>query len=64
MEKSGYLHSSGGRRLSLSSQGGQLVPQRTAAAQVNHLKNRLGCNVETFLLNIRSQTGFKMLYDI
>lgn len=64
MEKSDYLHSSGGRRLSLSSQGGQLLPHRTSAAQVNRLNNSLGFNVKTFLLNIRSQTSFKILYDI
>lgn len=48
MGKSDCLLSSGGRRLSLSSQGGQLLPHRTSAAQVNHLNNRLSLNVEPF----------------
>lgn len=48
MGKSDYVHSSGGRRLSLSSQDGQLLPHRTSAAQVNHLNNSLGLNVKPF----------------
>lgn len=48
MGKSDCLHSSDGRRLSLSSQGGQLLPHRTSDAQVNHLNNSLGLNVKPF----------------